>query len=274
MPDLSIMIFCGRSPRHLYVANRLCGAARPIAVVQETGTNWSAKKVRRLLRPANLRRKASRWLRDRRRYLGNAEGKYFFGERNPYLDRPDITVDVPHINHVRVVDLVKQHHPDIICVFGTSLIRGELLENDLAPLANLHGGLSPDYRGADCTFWALYNGEPEKIGCTLHYINPGIDTGDLIAHIMPAIHQGDRELPLFWRAVKDSAEVYAEFLQRLAKGERLGQIQSKKGHLYQVKDRQPSHERELEERYRSGYPDVQVEARIQWFPQSDQAVRS
>ena len=66
--------------------------------------------------------------------------------------------------------------PDAIAVFGTSLIRGPLLAMGRLGLFNLHGGLSPRYRGADCTFWALYNGEPENVGCTLHRIDAGIDT--------------------------------------------------------------------------------------------------
>jgi len=64
-----------------------------------------------------------RWLRDRRRYGGNPEAKFFF---------------------------------------GTSLIRGEPLREGRLGIVNLYGGLSPDYRGADCTFWALYNDEPHK----------------------------------------------------------------------------------------------------------------
>ena len=61
MSSLSVMILCGRSPRHLYVANRLCAGARPLAVVQETGTQLSGRKLLRLLAPHNLGRKAWRW---------------------------------------------------------------------------------------------------------------------------------------------------------------------------------------------------------------------
>ncbi len=89
---LSILILCGRSPRHLWVANRLCGAARPLAIVQETGTLWSAKKLRRLLRPDNLWRKGSRWLRDRRRYAGGKEARFFFGHETPSPGRADLLV--------------------------------------------------------------------------------------------------------------------------------------------------------------------------------------
>ena len=70
MSSLSVMILCGRSPRHLYVANRLCEGARPVAIVQETGTHWNADKIVRTFRRGGLWRKAWRLLRDRRRLRG------------------------------------------------------------------------------------------------------------------------------------------------------------------------------------------------------------
>lgn len=260
------MILCGRSPRHLYVANKLCTASLPVAIVQEVGTQWTTKKVLKLLRPDNFFRKLWRWLRDRRRYIGGGEGKFFFGTSEPKLARPDLVVEVPHINHSDVTALAEKLQPDVIAVFGTSLIRGKLLEKGRLGIVNLHGGLSPHYRGADCTFWALYNQEPDQVGCTLHYIASGIDTGDLIAHISPEVHEGDDELTLFWRAVQDSAEVYAEFLDRIEKGEKIGQPQREKGSLYQVKDRGLKHERHLEKLLLNGLlRGVNLPLRVKWF---------
>lgn len=269
MPDLSVMILCGRSPRHLFVANRLCRAARPLAIVQETGSQWTARKLLQLARPEYALRKAWRWLRDRRRYVGNAEAKFFFGTAAPKLDRTDLVRAVPHINDASVAALADSARPDVIAVFGTSLIRAPLLGMGRLGMVNLHGGLSPEYRGADCTFWALYNGEPQNIGCTLHYIDAGIDTGRLIAHVCPPVSPGEDELTLFWRAVKESADVYAELFERLARGERLGEAQSRKGALYQVRDRGWRHERELAARMRAGTVVREpLPLRVRWFLRS------
>lgn len=261
-----IMILCGRSARHLHVANALCQAGEVLAIVQETGSDWSVRKTLRKLRPDTLLRKVWRWLRDRRRYRGNPEARFFFPGGEPRLDRPERLREVPHINHPELVKLARELQPDLICVFGTSLIRGELLNAGRLGIINLHGGLSPEYRGADCTFWALYNGEPEKVGCTLHYIDAGIDTGRLIAHISPEVREGDGELELFWRAVKDSAEVYAEAVARLAAGEPLGIGQPGRGRLYQVRQRGLRHERELAARLESGMLEgVVLPRRVRWF---------
>lgn len=266
MAELSIMVLCGQAPRHLYVANQLCSAARVVAIVQEAGSHWTYKKILKLLHPDNLWRKVWRWLRDRKRYADGGEGKFFFGDAEPRLDSPELTTEVPHINHPSVIELADRLRPDIIAVFGTSLIKGALLTRGSLGIVNLHGGLSPEYRGADCTFWALYNGEPEKIGCTLHLIDSGIDTGKLLAHICPEVHEGDNELTLFWRAVRDSAEVYVEVIGRLARNEALGAPQSGKGKLYQVKDRGWQHEQHLAQGLHNGLlKDIHLKKRVTWF---------
>ena len=148
------MVLCGCSPRHLYVANALCRAADVLAIVQETGSEWNIRKLARTLRPDNFFRKSWRWLRDRRRYHGNPEASYFFADGTPKLDQPELVNEVPYINHPDVVQLASKLKPDLIAVFGTSLIKGELLQKGRLGIVNLHGGLSPEYRGADCTFWA------------------------------------------------------------------------------------------------------------------------
>lgn len=268
---LRVLVLCGRSPRHLYVANALCGAARVVGIVQETGTAWSWRKLARTLRPDNLARKAWRWLRDRRRYIGGGEARFFFGERTPTLDRPELVTLVPHINHPDVLALAQRLQPDLVAVFGTSLIRGELLKAGRLGIVNLHGGLSPEYRGADCTFWALYNGEPEKVGCTLHWIDAGIDTGGLIAHVSPEVLPDDDELRLFWRAVQSSAAVYAELLHRLAAGERFGQRQPHKGRLYQVRQRGLRQERAVAQQLRAGLlRELALDRRVTWYPANDE----
>ena len=264
MSGLRFMMLCGRSPRHLYVANQLCNAATPIAIVQEAGREWTATAVSRALRPSNLWSKISRRLRDL--HPGEEEAKFFFGGEPAVLARPELVTRVPHINHPEVAGLASRLQPDVVAVFGTGLIREPLLSAGRLGIINLHGGLSPRYRGSDCTFWALYNGELDQVGCTLHFIDRGIDTGALIAHIRPAVTEGDDERTLFWRAVRDGGAVYAECLERLYRGQSLGQEQSTKGTLYLFRHRTLRAERELDSRLRNGLlKQVHLPARVHWF---------
>jgi methionyl-tRNA formyltransferase len=104
------------------------------------------------------------------------------------------------------------------------------------------------------------------VGCTLHYIDAGIDTGRLIAHISPEVRAGDSELVLFWRAVQDSAAVYAEAVERIARGEALGTQQPGKGRLYQVRDRGLRHEKALDANLAAGMlRDIALPRRVRWF---------
>lgn len=266
---LRIMVLCGQSPRHLFVANALCEAAEVVAIVHEHGREPGLGKTLKKLRPRVLLPKIWRWLRDRPRYASNGEAKFFFPDGAPALTHPALVRRCAYINHPDVVRWLDELRPDLVCVFGTSLIRGELLKGGRLGIVNLHGGLSPEYRGADCTFWALHNGEPEKVGCTLHYINAGIDTGKLIAHVCPEVKPGDDELTLFWRAVQDSAAAYAEFVRRLAAGERFGVPQPGKGRLYQVRDRGLGHERHLRSLMEAGLlANCRLPPRIHWFEES------
>lgn len=265
-----VVVLCGGAPRHVYVANRLCRSLDVAAIVQEVGRRITPAKLASLAKPPVAARKIGRWLRDRKRYAGNPEARFFFGEADVRLDRPDLAQRAEHINDRAVFDIVQRLAPDVVAVFGTSLIRPPLLGQGRLGMLNLHGGLSPDYRGADCTFWALHNGEPEQVGCTLHFINAGIDTGALVAHVCPEVRDGDDELTLFWRAVRDSAEVYAEAIERLGRGEGLGQRQDRKGRLYQVKDRTWAAEREFARRLPGGIVrGVSLPKRVKWFSPVD-----
>ena len=90
------------------------------------------------------------------------------------------------------------------------------------------------------------------------------------------MHEGDNELTLFWRAVRDSAEVYAEAIGRLARNEALGAAQSGKGKLYQVKDRGWQHEQHLAQSLHNGLlKDIHLEKRVTWFtpPSSEKEQR-
>jgi folate-dependent phosphoribosylglycinamide formyltransferase PurN len=267
MSKLSVIILCGQSPRHLYFANQVAHACKPLAIIQESGhIDVYMKIIKLLLKPASLWRKLNRWIRDRKRYRGHKEAEFFFANETPQLTHPELRVEVSHINHPDVIQIIDRYQPDLIMVFGTSLLKGELLEKGRLGIINLHGGLSPEYRGADCTFWALYNQEPEKVGCTVHYINAGIDTGNIIAHVSPKIKISDDELTLFWRAVRSSTHVFAELLNRIEQGECFGQIQAHKGHLYQVKDRRFRHEKAVHELLQSGLlVNLNLGKRITWF---------
>jgi len=70
-------------------------------------------------------------------------------------------------------------------------------------MINAHMGILPFYRGMNVTEWAAFNGDP--IGCSVHLIDEGIDTGDIIA-IRP-VDAADADDIASLRALVDDAQI-------------------------------------------------------------------
>ena len=77
-------------------------------------------------------------------------------------------------------DFVFQYQPDIIISYNYRFI---LSKNIICipelGVINLHISFLPWNKGADPNFWSHIDKTPK--GVTIHYINEGIDTGDIIA---------------------------------------------------------------------------------------------
>src|SRR5262249_20795844 len=70
---------------------------------------------------------------------------------------------------------------DLLIVFGASWIKGALVDRLIERGAiNIHMGISPYYRGSSCNFWALYDGNPDLVGATIHRLSKGLDSGAML----------------------------------------------------------------------------------------------
>lgn len=90
---------------------------------------------------------------------------------------------VPSVNATETRDLLKEVSPDVIVVSGTRIIKPETLHAAGAPVLNIHAGITPDFRGVHGGYWALWSGKPQDFGATLHFVDPGVDTGAVLEHI-------------------------------------------------------------------------------------------
>ena len=74
----------------------------------------------------------------------------------------------------------------IFIVFGCGVIKGKLF-NFLKKknCLNLHAGISPFYRGVACNPWAILDRNPDKVGCSILYLDRKIDGGKIIFYSKP-----------------------------------------------------------------------------------------
>ena len=93
------------------------------------------------------------------------------------------SIDYLYLKKDNLSDLkewIKIRNPDLVIVYGMSLLLNkEVFELPKYGTLNLHPSLLPSYRGPNPWFWSYYNMDV-KGGVTLHYIDKGEDTGDII----------------------------------------------------------------------------------------------
>lgn len=91
----------------------------------------------------------------------------------------------PYPNEIRQTildagDFISDENPDFIICYGhREIIREPLISQYAGRLINLHISYLPWGRGADPNFWSWVEGTPK--GVTIHLIDSGVDTGDIIA---------------------------------------------------------------------------------------------
>jgi methionyl-tRNA formyltransferase len=90
---------------------------------------------------------------------------------------------------------------------------------NLPPLKtiNCHAGKLPFYRGRNILNWVLINDEKE-FGITVHYIDDGIDTGDIILQKTYPITDQDTYLTLLEVAYKECASLLYESIKLIQEG--------------------------------------------------------
>jgi len=87
---------------------------------------------------------------------------------------------VPSVNSNICLEKLKSIKPDLIIVNGTRIISKKILRNIKSTFINTHVGITPKYRGVHGGYWAISNNDEENYGVTVHLIDEGIDTGDIL----------------------------------------------------------------------------------------------
>lgn len=102
------------------------------------------------------------------------------------LDNKEIPKNKIHnvatINSDEVRDIIKKTDADFVLVNGTRIIGKKILETKNIKFINTHVGITPKYRGVHGGYWALVNDDLSHCGVTVHYVDAGVDTGNVIGH--------------------------------------------------------------------------------------------
>lgn len=117
------------------------------------------------------------------------------------------------INAPETLSVLSELEPDIIfSVSSPQIFKKAIIAIPKKGCLNIHSSLLPAYRGQNANFWVMARGERET-GVTIHYINPGIDDGDIVLQEKIMI-QSDWSLhDLYMKAIETGSDMIAESLQ-------------------------------------------------------------
>ena len=171
--------------------------------------------------------------------------------------RPGVTlldIQPGKVNDPNLVDQLLAHQVDTLAVFGTSLLKEPLLSTFPRRIVNIHLGVSPYYRGSGTNFWALYNEDLHLVGSTIHYIDAGVDTGEIICHVQAPIVDGDTPHTIGNKVIEESVYAVVRVLHLMDDGPvpAVAQWKAEKGHVYRMRDFNAAILRDLLERWDQG----------------------
>lgn len=122
--------------------------------------------------------------------------------------RENIPVELSdNINGAEYIKMVKEYGVDLLVSMSfNQIFKKELIDTPPLKAINCHAGKLPFYRGRNILNWALINDEKE-FGITVHYIDEGIDTGDIILQDVYSITDEDDYRTLLEKAYIGCADI-------------------------------------------------------------------
>ena len=124
----------------------------------------------------------------------------------------------------------------VLSVMYEKIISADILKSKKC--YNFHPGVLPEYKGSGICTWALLNQE-SKFGITLHLIDQGVDTGDIIEIREFLISKHDTAFSLYEKGVKIIFKMFKDWYSDLLFEDYIATPQRKNvGKCYLKKDLQ------------------------------------
>ncbi|MCH7498640.1 MAG: hypothetical protein IIA63_04690 [Nitrospinae bacterium] len=242
----NLVLMTGPDLRHRYFINRL-NREFPITCVFIETLSYPE------IEPSSPKDQAAwDWFFTRR---GEYETQTFAdSETWPLKNKPRV-IRVPEggINSADTLISIQAQHPDLIILFGTSLIGPSVLERFPDRTLNLHVGISGQYRGSSCNFWPIHDERLDCLGATVMRINAGIDTGEILAQETIALEEQDTEQTLMGKSLILGVDLTIQIVHQWMKGNRTPLPLEANGKLFLKNDFKPEAVSRVKEMVEGGH---------------------
>jgi phosphoribosylglycinamide formyltransferase 1 len=110
------------------------------------------------------------------------------------------------------------HRIELVCLAGfMRILGGPFVNRWRGRILNIHPSLLPAYRGLRTHERALAEGVSEH-GCTVHFVEPELDAGPVIAQARVPVLEGDDAETLAARVLVEEHRLYPQALAKVAAG--------------------------------------------------------
>jgi phosphoribosylglycinamide formyltransferase-1 len=136
-----------------------------------------------------------------------------FGVANAYLPPGKFRTRLEPAVETELVKMLQEAGVDLVVLAGfMRVLKAPMLEAFPSRIINLHPSLLPKYPGVEAWAQALAAGE-KMTGCTVHYVDAGIDSGEIIAQRTVPILPNDTPESLHARIQVAERELYPEVIR-------------------------------------------------------------
>lgn len=122
-----------------------------------------------------------------------------------------------NLNQPVAVEALRQLNADLGVVIGTRILKPAIFSVPRLGCINLHKGAVPDYRGMPPGFWEIYDGA-KTAGVTIHFVDAGLDTGDIVGTAEIPIHPLETPDTLKTKLDIEGARLLAETVSAISDG--------------------------------------------------------
>ncbi len=118
-------------------------------------------------------------------------------------------------NDQKILNLLKQEKIKLICLAGfMKILSNNFIKKFQGKIINIHPSLLPKYRGLNTHLRAIKNREKFS-GCTVHYVTPKLDSGEIILQKKVKISSKDNHSSLAKKILKKEHLIYPAAIKKI-----------------------------------------------------------
>jgi len=175
---MKITLFTSNQLRHVYCINQLAKICDTLNVIIESRTIFPGKIEGFYEKNSEIEKYFNKVIKAEKKIF---KDKFICNKGKINI----LPVTLGDLNKIKFNSISQFLKSDIYIVFGSSFIKGNLLNFLIKKKAiNIHMGVSPYYRGTDCNFWAICDGNLKYVGATIHQLSKGLDSGPILYHAL------------------------------------------------------------------------------------------